>query len=224
MVVCSNKTCNTTYINYVIACDEVAKLPYIVVDVNIYVFVNWWLYFCHNQNIVSQSPKTSYYFTPKRGTAMPRLIGGRRKNLCTDMEIAAHAIAWEPLCHLLCTIENFLRFQSQDKHNASLIYRMSGKSRLQPNTKIANFLDTQSYLDKNQWFDTYFIICLYPYWVMIDLICWFSRILNNSPTILIAFHIFNNIARRIMFKRIQSHLKGWRISPCGNKAGTIGTK
>ncbi len=41
MVVCSNKTCNTTYINYVIACDEVAKLPYIVVDVNIYVFVNW---------------------------------------------------------------------------------------------------------------------------------------------------------------------------------------
>ena len=32
------------------------------------------------------------------------------------------------------------------------------------------------------------------------------------------------IARRIMFKRIQSHLKSWRISPCGNKTGTIDAK
>ena len=27
-----------------------------------------------------------------------------------------------------------------------------------------------------------------------------------------------------MFKRIQSHLKGWRISPCGNKTGTMSIK
>lgn len=45
---------------------------------------------------------------------------------------------------------------------------------------------------------------------------WGSVIVNNSPTVLIAFHIFNNFARRIMFKRIQFHLKSWRISPCGN--------
>ena len=50
---------------------------------------------------------------------------------------------------------------------------------------------------------------------------WGSVIVNNSPTVLIAFHIFNNFARRIMFKRIQFHLKSWRISPCGNKTGTI---
>lgn len=27
-----------------------------------------------------------------------------------------------------------------------------------------------------------------------------------------------------MFKRIQSHLKNWRISPCGNKTGTMEAK
>lgn len=27
-----------------------------------------------------------------------------------------------------------------------------------------------------------------------------------------------------MFKRIQSHLKNWRISPCGNKTGTTSIK
>lgn len=32
------------------------------------------------------------------------------------------------------------------------------------------------------------------------------------------------IARRIMFKRIQSHLKSWRISPCGNKTEAIDVK
>ena len=39
-------------------------------------------------------------FMQKRGTAMPRLslevVG---KPLDTDVVIAAHAIAWEPLCH-----------------------------------------------------------------------------------------------------------------------------
>ena len=48
-------------------------------------------------------------------------------NLGYGYNIAAHAIAWEPLCYPCIQIENFLRFQVQDKHNASSFSRMSLK-------------------------------------------------------------------------------------------------
>jgi len=57
--------------------------------------------------------------------------------------------------------ENFLCFQILDAHNASLIYHMSWKEFLSLNTKIANFRYTQSYLNKNQWFYTYFSIAVF---------------------------------------------------------------
>ena len=85
------------------------------------------------------------------------------------------------LCHLSVQFENFLCFQILDAHNASLIYHMSWKEFLSLNTKIANFRYTQSYLNKNQWFDAYFY-CLFVPLLAIDLIYGFSRILNKSST------------------------------------------
>ena len=80
----------------------------------------------------------------------PCLIGGRRKNLCTDMETAAHAIAREPLCFPLCTIENFLRFQSQDKHNASSYFDMSRIDLLQSGCKNTHKkVENASFYDKS---------------------------------------------------------------------------
>ena len=59
MVICNNKTCKATNINYILAWNEITKRLDIVVNISVYVFINWRLYFNHNQNIVSQPPKTS---------------------------------------------------------------------------------------------------------------------------------------------------------------------
>ena len=86
------------------------------------------------------------------------------------------------LCHLSVQFENFLCFQILGAHNASLIYHMSWKEFLSLNTKIANFRYTQSYLNKNQWFDAYFY-CLFVPLLAIDLIYGFSRIQNIAGII-----------------------------------------
>lgn len=52
------------------------------------------------------------------------LVDGRRKPLCTDVVIAAHANVRTTIISLY-TFENFLRFQLQDKHNASYFSNMS---------------------------------------------------------------------------------------------------
>lgn len=63
--------------------------------------------------------------TRKRGTAMARLVlkvVGKTWN--TDVMVAAHAIAWEPLCRLLYFIWKFPTFSKpQDAHNASLKFQ-----------------------------------------------------------------------------------------------------
>ena len=66
------------------------------------------------------------------------------------METAAHAIAREPLCFPLCTIENFLRFQSQDKHNASSYFDMSRIDLLQSGCKNTHKkVENASFYDKS---------------------------------------------------------------------------
>ena len=62
----------------------------------------------------------------KRGTAMPQLqMKVLRKPVQTDVVIAAHAIRVRTTMLSLHLIENFLRFQVQDKHNASSFSHMS---------------------------------------------------------------------------------------------------
>lgn len=46
-----------------------------------------------------------------------------------------------PLCYPCIQIENFLRFQVQDKHNASFFSYVFGKSHLNPNTKVQKITD-----------------------------------------------------------------------------------
>ena len=41
MVVCSNKICNTSYINHVTARVKITKSLYIVIDVNVYEPIDW---------------------------------------------------------------------------------------------------------------------------------------------------------------------------------------
>ena len=49
------------------------------------------------------------------------LIGGRRKNRAHEYrDNSPRDIRVEPLCGLCVLIENFLRFQPRDKHNASI--------------------------------------------------------------------------------------------------------
>jgi hypothetical protein len=49
------------------------------------------------------------------------LIGGRRKNHAHEYrDNSPRDIRVEPLCGLCVLIENFLRFQPRDKHNASI--------------------------------------------------------------------------------------------------------
>lgn len=52
------------------------------------------------------------------------LVDGRRKPLCTDVVIASHANMRTAILSLY-TFENFLRFQLQDKHNASYFSNIS---------------------------------------------------------------------------------------------------
>ena len=55
------------------------------------------------------------------------LLEGRRKPIDADVVIAAHAIRVRTTMPSLHLIENFLRFQVQDKHNASFFSNMSWK-------------------------------------------------------------------------------------------------
>lgn len=41
MVICSNKTCKATNINDIFACYEIAKWLDIVVNISVYIFINW---------------------------------------------------------------------------------------------------------------------------------------------------------------------------------------
>ena len=69
--------------------------------------------------IYLQFPK-GLYLNGKRGTVCHTLnlkvVG---KPLCTDVTIAAHACAWEPLCYLCAQMKISYVFKLQDKHNAS---------------------------------------------------------------------------------------------------------
>ena len=44
----------------------------------------------------------------------------------------------KPLCYP-CSFENFLRFQQQDKHNASYFFKMLWTDRCQSNYKVKHF-------------------------------------------------------------------------------------
>ena len=48
--------------------------------------------------------------------------------------------AWKPLCYPCIQIENFLRFQVQDKHNASSNFSMSWKEFPQSSSKDTQLL------------------------------------------------------------------------------------
>ena len=62
----------------------------------------------------------------KRGTAMPRFkLKVLGKPEYTNVVIAAHAICVRTTMPPLVFVENFLGFQLQDKHNASILFQMS---------------------------------------------------------------------------------------------------
>ena len=85
-------------------------------------------------------PEKSYLNT-KRGTAMPRLkLEVLRKPCSTDMDIAAHAIALEPLCYPCTTFEISQVSNLQDKHNASFFSNMSWKESPQSKYKNTKFI------------------------------------------------------------------------------------
>lgn len=83
------------------------------------------------------------------------LVDGRRKPLCTDVVIAAHANVRTTIISLY-TFENFLRFQLQDKHNASYFSNMSWKgmpqSKCKSNKKNCdNHLSCSGFICLPQW-------------------------------------------------------------------------
>ena len=77
---------------------------------------------------------------------MPRLIGGPEKAHDADVTIAAHAICVRTTMLSLHLIENFLRFQVQDKHNASSNSNMFWKEFPQSGTKVVKFHETGPYI------------------------------------------------------------------------------
>lgn len=76
-------------------------------------------------------------FRFKRGTAMPRsklkVLG---KPEYTNVVIAAHAICVRTTMPPLVFVENFLGFQLQDKHNASILFQMSLDRLLHPTANV----------------------------------------------------------------------------------------
>ena len=105
-----------------------------------------------------QLPQGLYNIT-KRGTVMPRLwMKVLRKPLCTDVTIAAHAIAWEPLCYSCTRLKVSQVFHSQEiSITLLLILICLGKSSLNPFTKLFNFIEIQSNTIKI----TFWILCFY---------------------------------------------------------------
>ena len=59
----------------------------------------------------------------------------------TNVVIAAHAICVRTTMPPLVFVENFLGFQLQDKHNASILFQMSLDRFLYPIAKIRNLFD-----------------------------------------------------------------------------------
>ena len=67
-----------------------------------------------------------------------------RKPCSTDMVIAAHAIAWEPLCYPCTTFEVSQVLTYKISITLLLNSNMSGQSYLHPLAKIVNFIEIQS--------------------------------------------------------------------------------
>ena len=70
-----------------------------------------------------------------------------RKPMNTDMDIATHAIAWEPLCYPLYSLMKFLRFPSYKISTTLLLNsNMSGQSFLHPQQRYVILLKSNQIL------------------------------------------------------------------------------
>ena len=78
----------------------------------------------------------------KREPTMPRLnlkvVGNQ---LYSDVVDSSPRYAREAIMPSLSTVENFLRFQVQDTHNASYLSKCRGMAYTNPNAKLQNYFD-----------------------------------------------------------------------------------